>query len=120
MSTLFARNLELNEEYCWTNWRKVGSSLSKVAKQLEADGKVSLRTGKRYSSTAILHAAWRYALKNPDKAYETAKYMQDAVGQPYSQDDWKRDLIQGAGLVFFKDEEKVRKFIIQHGLQQYT
>jgi hypothetical protein len=120
MTTLFSRNAELDEKECWYRWMRFGSSLQKVSRELEAEGIISQRTEKRYSATAILHAAWRYAMKNPDDAYAVARYFKESMGEIYTEDDWKRDLVKGADLVFQRDKEKVGTYIAQMGLQAYV
>ena len=120
MTKLFGDPLELDEERCWREWRQKGSSLTKVAKKLESEGFISQRTGKRFSSTSILHAAWRFAVNNPDEAYEIEMYHQQTMGAVFTEDEWKRALVQGAKFVYAQSQKKLSRFIAQRGLQAYV
>lgn len=122
MSTLFPSNSKLDEKRCWEMWWSDNGSLKGVAKQLEDEGIVSSRTMKRYTPSAIRHAAWRWALRkeNQAKAYLDVNRKFAQSGRFLTEEEWKKVLVESAKFVWAMTPKKIDKFIAQNGLQQYT
>ena len=120
MTSLFPRETYLDGERCWREWHKVGSSLKKVAKLLEVDGGVNPQTARKFTPTAIRHAAWRWALENTEKAYEVAKFRSETEGRFLDEETWKKALAEGARFRYNQSPKQYAKYIREHGLQEYA
>jgi len=122
MSTLFPVTGKLDEKRCWDMWWSDEGSLNGVARQLENEGIVSQRTMKRYTPSAIRHAAWRWALRkeNQAQAYSDINRKFSRSGRFLSEEDWKKVLVESARFVWAMTPRKAEKFIVQNGLQRYA
>ena len=97
-------------------------SLQKVSLQLEAEGTVSPKTKKRFTPTAIRHAAWRWALQgeNQETAYKDVRERMAKNGRIISSEDWKKIMVENATFVWGQTPHKLNKFIEKFNLQNYA
>ena len=120
-STLFPRESPLNGKQCWDLWWKQKMSLDKTARQLEIEGKVSPRTGKRYTPTAIRYNAWLWALRgeNHQEAYKDVRDALAQKGRILSIEEWKKIMVENASFVWGQTPKKIEKFILESHLEEY-
>lgn len=122
VSTLFPRQSSLDSKRCWKLWWRDGHSLGKASIQLESEGTISPYTGKRYTPTAIRYQAWLWALKeeNHQEAYEDVREGLSKKGRVFTQEEWKRVMVENARFVWGQTPKNVEKFIKQFHLEEYA
>lgn len=71
---------------------------------------------------SIKYWAWKWALmeENYDEAFDYVRQRFATEGRIFTEDEWRRSLVENAKWVFQYSPIKINEFIEKRGLQNYT
>lgn len=106
----------LDEKRCW-KLRCAGGSWGDVQRVLLKEGELNQTTGRVAGISGIQKAAFRWATAHREESRKDLAYYWSLSGKVLTDEDWNTFLRQALRLAYHRRPEKLRKFIVQHGLQ---
>lgn len=96
-----------------------GKSWDRVGKAIFKEGLFNNRTEKPFTGSAVQKSAMGWVLYNLEQAKKDFVYRQSRRGQTITEEDWKSYVAQMTRLFFSGRKNSMRKYIAQHGIQDY-
>lgn len=111
-------NLGLPMEKCWKLWAE-GNSYGSISYILYNEGLYNKRTNRPFTQSAIHKAAAHWMLYNLPEAKKDFVHRQLSRGMVITEEEWQEYVAQMARLYFHRRPDSLRKYIAQHGIQDY-
>jgi len=105
----------LDTKRCWKDWMRLGS-LNKVRSLLE----INPQTMKLPTPSGIEKAAFRWALTNQTEARKDLAFAWQEIGMVLTDEDWKKFLVDKAGLIHYDSPGRLHEFLVENELLQYA